>query len=91
MPVPAITHEEIIERMGYHAGTPAVAPKYALNRDHAIALAFDIVDACPPSRETSLAITALEEALMWANKAIARTTPVDTETPHIARVLPEQL
>lgn len=26
----------------------------------------------PPSREQSLAITALEEAMMWANAAIAR-------------------
>lgn len=25
---------------------------------------------CPPSREKSLAITKLEEAIMWANKSI---------------------
>lgn len=26
---------------------------------------------CPPSREASLAFTALQEALMWANAAVA--------------------
>jgi hypothetical protein len=31
-----------------------------------------IDDVCPDSREKSLAITKLEEAMMWANAAIAR-------------------
>ncbi len=31
-----------------------------------------IVALTPPSREQSLAITALEECVMWANAAIAR-------------------
>lgn len=30
-----------------------------------------VVTACRPSRQTSLALTKLEESAMWANKAIA--------------------
>jgi len=35
-------------------------------------LAFDIEHFCPDSREKSVAITKLEESIMWANAAIAR-------------------
>lgn len=35
---------------------------------------------CPPSRELSLAITAIEESVMWANAAIARN-----ETPPVTQ------
>ena len=31
----------------------------------------DIDNNCPPSREKSLALTKLEEAAMWASKAIS--------------------
>lgn len=34
--------------------------------------ALRIDEKCPPSREKSLAITKLEEAMMWANAAAAR-------------------
>jgi hypothetical protein len=30
------------------------------------------VDACPEGRELSIALTKIEEAMMWANAAIAR-------------------
>lgn len=32
-----------------------------------------LVDLCPEGRELSLALTAMEEAMMWANAAIARS------------------
>ena len=35
-------------------------------------MAEEIVKHTPPSREQSLALTALEECVMWANAAIAR-------------------
>ena len=38
------------------------------------ACAAGLVETCPPGRELSLALTALEEAMMWANAAIARET-----------------
>jgi hypothetical protein len=36
-------------------------------------LADEINTTCPESREKSLAITHLEQAVMWANAAIARS------------------
>ena len=33
---------------------------------------YDALEELTPSRETSLAITKLEEAQMWANKGISR-------------------
>ena len=35
-------------------------------------VAEEMTTLCPDSRERSLAITKLEEAMMWANAAIAR-------------------
>lgn len=40
---------------------------------------YDFIETnCKPSRETSLAITKLEEAQMWAIKGITRENPVET-------------
>lgn len=41
-------------------------------RHHAKTLAFVIADLVPSSREQSLALTALEETVMWAVAGIAR-------------------
>lgn len=41
-------------------------------RERAGELAHLIVDTTPESREQSLAITALEETVFWANAAISR-------------------
>lgn len=41
-------------------------------RSEAKSLAVTVEGLCPPSREKSLAMTKLEEAVMWANAAIAR-------------------
>lgn len=40
-------------------------------RDRAVDL-WDILEKLPASREGSLALTNLENAVMWANKAISR-------------------
>lgn len=40
--------------------------------DRAESLALVINDICPDSREKTLSLTKLEEAIMWANAAIAR-------------------
>jgi hypothetical protein len=37
-----------------------------------LGLAIRIDDYCPPSRETSLALTSLEEAAVWATKSIMK-------------------
>lgn len=46
-------------------------------RSDFIKLAEDMQDCTPESREQSLALTALEESLMWAVKAIACNPEVE--------------
>lgn len=86
-----ITVEDIENRMGYHPATPGVAPYYDAARKAVMTAAKAIVELTPPGREQSLAVTHLEDALMWASKAIALTTPADlTDTARVARVLPQE-
>lgn len=46
--------------------------RYTAIRAAGASLADLLVHTCPPSRELSLALTNLEQAVMWANSAIAR-------------------
>lgn len=45
--------------------------RYEHLREQARKLAMDINLMCPDSREKSLAITNLQQAIMWANASIA--------------------
>lgn len=64
---------KIIERnFTYHAPQEGQPEKYEAIRDLALTTAKFINDVCPDSREKSLSMTKLEEAVMWANAAIAR-------------------
>lgn len=56
----------------YHAPNQSQQEKYVFLRDEAKELAHKIDALCPESREKSLAMTKLEEAVMWANASIAR-------------------
>ena len=67
-----ITQEDIDNRFSYHAPTGSQPERYVAIRNKAKELASDILAKTPSSREQSLALTALEEAVMWANAAIAR-------------------
>ncbi len=58
-----------------HVLSPAQASKYLLLRENAKSLAQLVLDLTPRSREQSLALTKIEEAMMWANAAIARNEP----------------
>jgi hypothetical protein len=64
--------ENIINRFTYHAPKTDQSERYAQIRQEALATAFLIDRECPISREKSLALTSLEEAVFWANAAIAR-------------------
>ena len=64
--------KELDLRFTYHAPKEGQPEKYTKIRSSAGILAAIINDACPESREKSLAFTALEEAVMWANASIAR-------------------
>lgn len=56
----------------YHAPKGDQADRYVEVRALAHGLAKSLVHLCPSSRELSLALTHLEECVMWANAAIAR-------------------
>lgn len=56
----------------YHSPKEGQQEKYEAIRSKAKELAYLIDDMCPNSREKSLAITKLEESVMWANTSIAR-------------------
>lgn len=67
-----IPEDDIKRRFTYHPPKAGQPEKYTFLRDEALNLAKHINSMCPDSREKSLAITKLEEAVMWANAAIAR-------------------
>ena len=56
----------------YHEPKDGQPARYKHIRDKAKDLAHIINDQCPESREKAVAITKLEESVMWANAAIAR-------------------
>jgi len=64
--------DRIENNFTYYKPTEGQAVRYVHIRDHAKVFAYVIENACPDSREKSLAMTKLEEAVMWANAAIAR-------------------
>lgn len=69
-----LTHEQLAHRFAYHpADTQEKKNKHENVRATLLEAADEIVELTgAPCREQSLAITALEEAMFWANAAIAR-------------------
>jgi hypothetical protein len=65
--------EELTKRFGYHQPTSdAVRDLHEYVRNQCYWLAFHLDSRLDDSREKSLAMTALEECMMWSNAAIAR-------------------
>lgn len=64
---------ELENRFTYHAPKEGQPHIYAGIRAKAKELAYFIEGSAPNSREKSLALTKLEEAVFWANAAIARS------------------
>jgi len=56
----------------YHKPSEDQTGVYEELRLEGKSLAYLIDAACPDSREKSLAMTKLEECIMWANAAVAR-------------------
>lgn len=65
-------NQQIENNFKYHTPKEGQPAKYEAIREKAKELAYLIDAKCPNSREKSLAMTKLEEAVMWANAAIAR-------------------
>ncbi len=64
--------EEIVKRFTYHPPKGDQVERYQAIRDTALEFARVITYNTSYSREQSLALTHLEEVVMWSNAAIAR-------------------
>lgn len=64
--------DTIENKFTYHAPKADQPKRYEKIRGEAKEFAKLIEECCPESREKSLAMTKLEEAVMWANASIAR-------------------
>ncbi len=71
--------EKVKNNFTYHKPITDQAERYVYLRDLAMKLAEAIMATCPNSRETSLALTNLEQAIMWANASIARNEKDETQ------------
>lgn len=72
----SMTQQELLRRIEndftYHPPKDEQIARYKAMRDKALEFAYFIVASTPQSREQSLALTHLEECIMFANAAIAR-------------------
>lgn len=78
MPKYTIDTEKIDNDFTYHPPFGNQVDRFALIRNTAKGLAFTIAAQVPDSREKSLAMTNLEQAVFWANAAIARNEKPET-------------
>lgn len=67
--------DEVMRRFTYHPPHGNQTERYGRIRAAARTFAKLLLGCCPDSRERSLALTKLEEAVMWANASIARNEP----------------
>lgn len=65
--------DQIEKAFTYHPPKPGQPEVYGEIRQEAKEFAFTLLALCPESRELSVALTHLEEVVMWANASIARS------------------
>ena len=79
-PVDPKVVQQLENNFTYHRPINNQSERYERIREDAKVLAFLLVRNVPPSRELSLALTNLEQAVFWANAGIARNeVPPDGE------------
>lgn len=72
-----IDDSDLAQRFDYHPPSDdSIRHAHEEVRYALLTVARVINELCPDGREKSLAITKLEEAMMWANAAIARKQSV---------------
>lgn len=71
-PLTAQQVADLENRFTYHPPKPGQPQRYEALRQRAKELATLIMETTPASREQSSALTNLEQAIFWANAAIAR-------------------
>lgn len=69
---PMIDMDDLENRFNYHKPDEEKALKHHTARNECHKLALVIVALTPDGREQSLAVTKIEEAMFWANAALAR-------------------
>lgn len=72
MPLTPEDEAELERRFTYHAPKPDQVDRYQVLRDQALAMGRVVMELTPKSREQSLALTHLDQVVMFANAAIAR-------------------
>lgn len=77
----SMSTEELNNRFSYHKPVGDQGERYEQIRRLARIFAECIVTLCPDSRESALAMTHLEESVMWANASIARRDDICDEFP----------
>lgn len=79
----SIGAEEINHRLGFHKATiegeNATAPVHQEIRRRMIEVGNWLDELLPPGRAKNVAFTKLEDAAMWAHKALAQTDPLVNE------------
>lgn len=72
-PVDKQTRDDLARRFTYHPPKVDQPERYECIRAEALGLAITLCELCPASRERDRALERIEEAVMLANEAIART------------------
>lgn len=75
MPLTPEEQKELETRFQYHSPRGDQPQRYTTIRAYAAGIAAIIMELCPTSRERSLALTHLDEVVMFANASIARRDP----------------
>jgi hypothetical protein len=69
-----VPQDDIDNRFTYHPASPARGALHSDIRGALRAVASSFNDKLPPGRELATALTKLEEAMFWANAALARNS-----------------
>ena len=71
--LPADPHDQLEHNLTNHPPVDdSIVKRFEVIRDEAKVLGRQILNSCPESRERSLALTNLEQTVMWAVASIAR-------------------
>jgi hypothetical protein len=74
---------DVNNRFSFHPATEVTGPIHDQVRDEHLGVAEWILDNVPAGRHQSLALTALQESMMWCNAAVACDTKPGAVIPPI--------
>lgn len=72
---------DIANRFAFHPANDITRPRHEAVREVITQAADELLQLTKPSREQSLGLTALQEAMMWFNADIACNTPPTPAPP----------